>query len=101
MALYDDLDRHPRITAVPFDPPHPLAAPGSGLTREHVVAGVRLGFLALLLTFWVAGAYAGIVYWSLQGSIWGVIASAVVPGLAATFTWSAFTTFEAATRGRS
>jgi hypothetical protein len=83
MALYDDLDRHDRMAA---SVSLPVAAQLTGM--------VRLGLLAFLLVCWIAGAYAGIVYWSLQGSLLGVIASALVPGIAAASTWSAFTMLE-------
>ncbi|WP_218014189.1 hypothetical protein [Rubellimicrobium roseum] len=42
--------------------------------------------VSLLLLAWTVGAYAGIVYWSPQGSLWGVILSAVVPGFGAATT---------------
>ncbi len=51
---------------------------------------VRLGLVVLLLGLWIAGAYAGIVYWALNGSLLGVILSAVVTGVGATSTLSLF-----------
>jgi hypothetical protein len=66
----------------------------SATVMERLVGTVRVALLAVLLICWVAGAYAGIVYWSLEGSPLGVISSAIVPGIAATFTWSAFAVLE-------
>jgi hypothetical protein len=83
MALWESLDRQDQIAASP-----------AATTQEQIVGAVRLALLAVLLVGWVAGAYAGIVYWSLQGSLLGVIASAILPGLAATSTWSAFAALE-------
>ena len=94
MALYEDLDRQPRLAAIPLDPAGRMGASVAVLATERLAGTVRVSLLALLLACWVAGAYAGIVYWSLQGSLLGVIASALVPGIAATFTWSAFTVLE-------
>ena len=96
MTRFDQLDRPGRSPAIPdrpsYRPARAVAAPAG--PAEPLVAMIRLGLLALLLACWVAGAYAGIVFWSFQGSLLGVIASALVPGLAATFTWSAFTALE-------
>jgi hypothetical protein len=94
MALYDNQDPHPQITAVPYDPSHLPGGASLVITGEQLVGLVRLIGLGVLLIGWVAGAYAGIVYWSLHGSLFGVIVSALVPGIAATSTWSAFTTLE-------
>jgi hypothetical protein len=100
MARFDELDRPGRSPAIP-DRPSYRSAPGPARAlaapagpAEPLLAMIRLGLLALLLACWVAGAYAGIVFWSFQGSLLGVIASALVPGLAATLTWSAFTALE-------
>ena len=54
---------------------------------------IRTGLVAFLMACWMAGAYAGIVYWSLHGSLLGVILSAVVPGVAAPATWWLFVEF--------
>jgi hypothetical protein len=43
----------------------------------------------------MAGAYAGIVYWALNGSLLGVILSALVTGVGATSTLSLFGRAEA------
>ena len=94
MALYEVLGRHDPATANPNASSRAIALAHPASSAEHMVGMIRVGFLALLLACWVAGAYAGIVYWSLQGSLLGVIASALVPGIAATFTWSAFTTLQ-------
>jgi hypothetical protein len=64
------------------------------ISMGEVIGAVRVVLLALLLLCWVAGAYAGIVYWSLQGSLLGVLASAVIPGIAATSTWWGFTALD-------
>ena len=94
MALYEDLDRQSRVAAVPHPPSHRMEASSTALSMDDVVGAARVLVLAFLLICWVTGAYAGIVYWSLQGSLLGVIASALIPGLAATFTWFAFMTLE-------
>jgi len=94
MALYEDLRRHDRgerVVAATYNPSHPMRASTSAISLDEVIGTLRLVFLAFLLLCWVAGAYAGIVYWSLQGSLLGVLASAIVPGLAATSTWWGFT----------
>ena len=79
MAVYEDLNsnRARGWTALAAAMAHPLET-------------VRLGFVALLVGLWLVAAYAGIVYWSLQGSLLGVMVSAVVPGLAAASTWGLY-----------
>jgi hypothetical protein len=97
MALYEDLRRHDRrerVVAATYNPPHPMRASRPVISLDEVIRGLRLVLLAFLLLCWMAGAYAGIVYWSLQGSLLGVLASAIVPGLAATSTWWGFTALE-------
>ena len=97
MALYEDLKRHgrhDRAIAVSYNPPHPMSASASAISMGEVIGAVRVVVLAFLLLCWVAGAYAGIIYWSLQGSLLGVLASAVVPGIAATSTWWGFAALE-------
>ena len=59
-------------------------------------AAMKLGLAALLLGCWIVGAYAGIVYWALTASLWGVILSAVVPGLGAAWAMSLLQGAEAA-----
>jgi len=86
--------RHHRALAITYTPSRPLAASAPALSWDQIVGAVRGGLLLLLLLCWMGGAYGGIVYWSLQGSLLGVLASAVVPGLAATFTWWAFAALE-------
>src|SRR5690349_19638032 len=90
MALYEDVDRQHRAPAISYDPAHRMGASAPAIRMEQLFAAARVALLALLVVCWIAGAYAGIVYWSFQGSLLGVIASAIVPGLAATATWSAF-----------
>jgi hypothetical protein len=97
MARYESpsrQDRPARAAALPYAPsplmPSPLTTAAPALSMGDLVGILRAALLALLLVCWVTGAYAGIVFWSLQGSLLGVIASAVVPGLAATSTWWAF-----------
>ena len=97
MALYDDLkrqNRRDRVVAVSYIPSHPLVASAPAISMDEVIRAARIVLLVFLLLCWVAGAYAGIVYWSLQGSLLGVLASAVVPGLVATSTWWAFAALE-------
>jgi hypothetical protein len=93
MALYEDLDRQPRRTPSPYGSPRSVTA-AAAIPVDEVVRAVRIAFLGFLLICWVAGAYAGIVYWSLQGSLLGVLVSAVLPGIAAVSTWWAFTALE-------
>jgi hypothetical protein len=100
MALYEDLDRQPRMAASTYGSSPSVASSPSTTVMECLVGTVRVVSLAFLLVCWIAGAYAGIVYWSLQGSLLGVIASAIIPGLAATSTWSAFMALEETGRGR-
>lgn len=57
---------------------------------EQSLETLRLGLVALLVGLWLTGAYAGIVYWSLHGSLLGVIVSAAVAGMAAASTWSLY-----------
>ena len=70
MARFDELDRPGRSPAIP-DRPSYRSAPGPARAlaapagpAEPLLAMIRLGLLALLLACWVAGAYAGIVFWS-------------------------------------
>ncbi len=54
------------------------------VTRMPELSGaVRAALLLLVVVVLVAGACAGIVYCALQGSIAGVVLSALVPGLGA------------------
>lgn len=92
MALYEDLERQNRTPAIPYGSSRAIAATSSESSTEQVVGMIRLAFLTFLLACWIVGAYAGIVFWSFQGSLLGVIASAVLPGIAATSTLSAFAT---------
>jgi hypothetical protein len=94
MALYDDLSRRNRVKAITYDRSRSLATEAPAFSQDDVVGAVRAVLLALLLLCWVAGAYAGIVYWSLQGSLLGVLASAIVPGIAATCTWWAYSAMD-------
>lgn len=79
MAVYEDLS-HDRRHGRPV-----LAS-----AMEHPLERVRLGLVALLVGLWLVAAYAGIVYWSVQGSLLGVLASAAVSGLAAAATWTLY-----------
>ena len=96
MALYDDLNRQPqpRVTAVPYDLSHRMGASAPASRKGRLTGMLQAAGLAFLMVCWIAGAYAGIVYWSLQASLLGVIASALIPGIAATSTWSAFAALE-------
>ena len=102
MALYDDLNRQPRVnrqpqarvTAVPYGLSHQTGASALASRRGRLIGTLQAVGLAFLMVCWIAGAYAGIVYWSLQASLLGVIASALIPGIAATSTWSAFAALE-------
>ncbi len=94
MALYDDLNRHPRVSAAPYALSHRRGAPAPASRRGRLIGTLQAVGLAFLMVCWIAGAYAGIVYWSLQASLLGVIASALIPGIAATSTWSAFAALE-------
>lgn len=56
----------------------PQAQTGGSLQKT-----IELGLVILLLGCWMVGAYAGIVYWAVQGSLMGVFLTAVVSGLGA------------------
>jgi hypothetical protein len=47
---------------------------------------IRIGFVVL----WIAGAYGGIVYWALQGSLLDVLAATLVSFAAGGATWLVF-----------
>ena len=97
MALYEDLNRRDRrnpAAAASYNPSRPMSGAAPAISMDEVVGTVRVALLSFLLLCWVAGAYAGLVYWSLQGSLLGVLASAIVPGIAATSTWWAFTALD-------
>ena len=99
MARHEARDWQVRATAIPYNPVslRAVAAPIPAISVREVIGLLRAALLALLLVGWVAGAYAGIVYWSLQGSLLGVLASSIIPGIAATSTWWAFRTLERGT----
>jgi len=68
---------------------------GAAPCQDKLIELPRIGSLAeaaglvlvcLLLLCWTVGAYAGVVYWSVQGSLWGVILSVIIPGFGATST---------------
>ncbi len=94
MALYESLDRQDRTAPMAYSGSYNAQGLSSAGTSEPLVGAVRVVLLGFLLLCWIAGAYAGIVYWSFHSSLLGVIASAVIPGLAATATWSAFMELE-------
>ncbi len=94
MALYEDVDQQARRMADPRRSMHPTTVARSAAHQDQLAGAVRLIGLALLLTCWVAGAYGGIVYWSFQGSLLGMIGSTVIAGAAAVSTWSAFAALE-------
>jgi hypothetical protein len=54
MALYEDLGSD-----------RPAGRFGEEPATPRLSETVRLGLVALLVGLWIAGAYAGIVYWSL------------------------------------
>ena len=92
MALYEDLDRHDRTqaagqrrsqAALAIVMERPGDQPIRGLTTRSLYETVQLGLVILLLGCWLVGAYAGIVYWAVQGSLMGVFLTAVVSGLGA------------------
>jgi hypothetical protein len=86
MALYESLEDRDLDTATMPDMFREQAS------HSHpFLPVVRVGLLCLLLAFWIAGGYAGIVYWSLQSSLLGVIASAGMAGAGAASTWLSFT----------
>jgi hypothetical protein len=70
VALYESLHcelvvPQPRNRSDRIAPPGVLSGP------------IRFGLFVLLLGLWMAGAYAGIVYWALNGSLLGVILSVI------------------------
>ena len=88
MALYESLEVNRVKVTTATEPSrgrlHLVPATGS------LAEAVRLGLIILLLICWAVGAYAGIVYWAVQGSIWGVVLSAIVPGFGAASTLSLY-----------
>jgi hypothetical protein len=86
MALYESLSHQDLSVA------SGAAADGSQPSiSDQLVGALRLGLVLVLLACWMAGGYAGIVYWSVEGSLLGVIAASSVSGLGATSTWTLFT----------
>jgi hypothetical protein len=79
MALYEDLG-----------PDRSAASLGQEPAPPRMSEAVRLGLVAFLVGLWIAGAYAGIVYWALQGSLLGVLASTLLSLAAGAATWSVF-----------
>lgn len=79
MALYEDLD-----------PDHPAGRTNQAPAGHRISETIRLGLVALLVGLWIAGAYGGIVYWSLQGSLQGVLASTLVSLAAGAAIWLFF-----------
>ncbi len=78
MALSEALDLQDLTPAVDQAALHPAPAGRAGLAQ----AGAS-GLIVLFLIFLAMGSYSGIVYWALQGSLGGVLLSAVVPGFGA------------------
>ncbi len=70
--------------------PQSSGRPDRTAATETLSEMVWLGLFVLLLGLWMAGAYAGIVYWALEGSLLGVILSDLVTGVGATSTLSLF-----------
>jgi hypothetical protein len=85
MALYESLDQQNR---------NDTASRQGTSERSRFVAVLRLVLVGVLLACWLGGAYGGIAYWSLQGSLLGVLVSAIVAGAGAAFTWTLFTGLE-------
>ena len=86
MALYESLSHQDLSVA--------SSAHAAGRQRSvagQLVATVRLGLVLVLIALWLAGGYAGIVFWSVEGSLLGVIAASIVSGLGAASTWTLFT----------
>ena len=86
MALYESFDHQDPMPATTAEAEQSqdkfLQIPGiNGLAEA-----VGLVMVGLLLLAWAVGAYAGIVYWSVQGSLGGVILSVLVPGFGAAST---------------
>jgi hypothetical protein len=79
MALYEDLG-----------PDRPAGRPGQEPATPRLSETIRLGLVVLLVGLWIAGAYGGIVYWALQESVLGVLASTLVSLIAGAATWLLF-----------
>ena len=92
MAFYESLDSQDLDMAAASDAARRQLRQRS--VSDWLVAAVRVGLVGLLLACWVAAAYAGIVYWSFQGSLLGVVVSALVSGGGALSTWWLFTELE-------
>ncbi|TNC74888.1 hypothetical protein [Rubellimicrobium roseum] len=84
MTLYESLERQDPQPAVAAERPQRQLLEIRGVSSLTEALGLML--VSLLLMTWALGAYAGIVYWSVQGSIWGVVLSAIVPGFGAATT---------------
>lgn len=63
-----------------------LGRPDRPAAAETLSEMIWLGLFILLLGLWMAGACAGIVGWALEGSLSGVIVSALMAGLGVTST---------------
>jgi hypothetical protein len=92
MALYESLDHQNLSTPTAANAARRQLRQRS--VYDWLVWAVRVGLVGLLLACWVGAAYAGIVYWSFQGSLLGVVVSALVSGGGALSTWWLFTELE-------
>ncbi len=79
MALYEDLGSE-----------RPAGSQGQERAAHRVSETIRLGLVVLLVGLWIAGAYGGMVYWALQESVLGVLASTLVSLIAGAATWLVF-----------
>ncbi len=64
--------------------PYPVPAPArlAGLA-DAVATGLTVLLTVLFVMVQLVGSYTGIVYWAVQGSLGGVLLSALVPGFGA------------------
>ena len=79
MALYEPFERDGRQAGAGF---------GERSLSSKIAPLFHMVLVACLVTCCVAGAYAGIVYWSFEGSLLGVIASALISGVGVSFIWT-------------
>jgi hypothetical protein len=82
MALYESFDLEAED-----------AADGSQerSSSSRLAALLQIVLVACLMTCSVAGAYAGIVYWAFEGSLLGVVVSALIAGVGVSFIWTVLT----------
>ena len=84
MAFSETLDRQDLTPAVDQAASYPLPASSrlAGLA-DALATGLTVLLTVLFVMVQLVGSYTGIVYWAVQGSLWGALLSALVPGFGA------------------